>query len=322
MRYIAPLIILSSLFSSIACADDLSGTWTYEKAAEYFGTKKNIAAPAQTTIQLVNGKLALPPSCFVKFKKEKFDFSDAFQSLLKQDVEEKALDNYLVKTFAFPLSKVKEYYRAETTPDNCNRPFRDVFVLDGRLIVSYAGSTFYSYIRSDGGTAKAATVDLYGHKVTHLPFNVASYSNVCDSFGNILKNSPATTAKCAPVYFPYAANKKDRDALTQLVGTHDYKKGGAPDAQGYDNPLANDLHPYFLVLPPLKDVILVRVNDYEQGDKAGRDGLSGAYLAIKGGAVTDQLNEGCNMNTDYSCADDSGKKLYQLLETGKFKKLN
>jgi hypothetical protein len=112
-----------------------------------------------------------------------------------------------------------------------------------------------------------------------------------------------------------------RDLLTQLVGTHNYQKGGQPEAQDYNNPLANGLHPYFLVLPPLKDVILVRVEDYEQGDTAGRDGLTGAWLAIKGGVVTDQLNEGCNMNADYSCVDSSGKKMYQLLETGKFKKI-
>lgn len=151
---------------------------------------------------------------------------------------------------------------------------------------------------------------------------MADYSNLCTSSLLKVKGTPQTTDPCAPVYFPYTIAKKDTDALSQLIGRHTYKKGGARHAEDYDNPAANNLHPTFVVLPPMEDVLLVRVDDFEPGTNANRETMSGAYLAIKDGKVTDQLNDGCDINTEYACVGDDGKKQYQLLDSGKFKKLN
>ena len=75
-------------------------------------------------------------------------------------------------------------------------------------------------------------------------------------------------------------------------------------------------------LRPQDRLGLVRVDDLEQGPNEQRDVMSGVFLAIKNGKVTDQLNEGCTITTDYACVDDDGKRRYQLLGTGKFQKLN
>jgi hypothetical protein len=72
----------------------------------------------------------------------------------------------------------------------------------------------------------------------------------------------------------------------------------------------------------MKDVLLVRVDDFEPGSNENRDTMSGAYLAIKDGKVTDQLNHGCDINSEYFCVGSDGNKQYQLLDSGKFKKLN
>ena len=151
-------------------------------------------------------------------------------------------------------------------------------------------------------------------------FNFTAYTMAC--LGNLpmAKGMPQATAKCGPVYMPYVATANG-DVLSQLIGTHDYQKGGARYAEDYAPPFANKLHPVFIMLPPMKDVLLVRVDDLEQGPSEQRDVMSGVFLAIKNGKVTDQLNEGCTITTDYACVDDDGKRKYQLLETGKFQKL-
>jgi hypothetical protein len=167
-----------------------------------------------------------------------------------------------------------------------------------------------------------SNVNLYGHKLSQLPFSVSNFMTLCEASIPGIKGVKQTTDKCAPVYYPYSATKKDTDALTQMIGNHNYQKGGARNAEDYDNPLANNLHPTFMILPPLHDVLIVRVDDFEPGPNEQRDTMSGAYLAIKDGKVTDQLNFGCAIDIDYFCVAEDGTKQYQLLDTGKFKKLN
>jgi hypothetical protein len=321
-KQLALSLLLISL-SAHCSADELSGTWKYEKSKEYFGAIKNVPAPKTTVVQIVSGKLAVAPGCSTTLKKQKYDYSEVFQSLLKEDVEEKSLVQSLEKNFAFTLPK-NAYYSVSDTDDKCLAPFSDVFVADNKLVTAYGGSFFYSYTRSTGGTAKplSPNVALYGHKLTQLPFVISNFMSLCQASIPRVKGTPQTTDICAPVYYPYTATKKDGDALTQLIWTHNYLKGGARHAEDYESPLDNKLHPTFMVLPPLKDVLLVRVDDFEPGTGEKRDTMSGAYLAIKDGKVTDQLNEGCDIDTEHYCVGDDGKKQYQLLETGKFKKLN
>jgi hypothetical protein len=308
---------------TIVHAADLSGTWQYEKGEEYFGQLKTVPPPQNTILQIANGQLALSAKCIVTLEPKKYNYPDAFQSLAKEDVEEQALDKYLSKNFSFSPLKTAAYYQPGKQATDCNKPLRDFFVTENKLLVPFAGSAFYSFVRSDGNAGKAASSapQLYGHKLSHLPFSMTSYANICLATLPLSKGIPKTTDKCAPVYAPQIASPNG-DALTLLIGTHDYKQGGARHADDYVNPFANKLHPTFVVLPPLKDVVLVRVDDLEPGLGEKRDTMSGAFLAIKNGKVSDQLNQGCFITTDYVCRDDDGKPQYQLMETGKFKKLN
>ena len=321
MRKFFLLTTLSfSLMNSFA--DDLSGTWKFEKSKEYFGAMKDIPIPKNIFAQILNGKLALSQKCFTDIKKQQYNYSDIFQSLLKQDVEEKSVAQFLEKNFSTTLQK-KNYYSISDYDDKCLAPFFDFTVSENKIITVSGGSFFYSYTRTTGETNHplSPNIVLYGHKLSQLPFSTSNFMNLCQASIPSVKGVQQTTDKCAPVYYPYSATKNDTDALTQLIGTHNYKKGGARDADGYDNPLANNLHPTFMILPPLKDVLLVRVEDFESGDEQ-RDTMPGVYLAIKNGKVTDQLNLGCTIDTDYFCVADDGAKQYQLLDTGKFKKLN
>ncbi len=294
-------------------ATDLSGTWRYDKGSEYFGEMATVPPPKFQTLQISDSQLALSPNCIVNVKQQRFAYDEVFQSLLKQDVTEATLAPYLSKQFGVMLGSVKTYFRAEDHPKRCNRPLADFILTEDALLVPFAGSAFYRFVRV------ADTPQLYGRKTSHLPFNLTAYITAC--LGNLpmTKGVPQATAKCGPVYMPYVATANG-DALSQLIGTHDYQKGGARYAEDYAPPFANKLHPVFIMLPPMKDVLLVRVDDLEQGPNEQRDLMSGVFLAIKNGKVTDQLNEGCTITTDYACVDDDGKRKYQLLETGKFQK--
>ena len=320
MHKLLPLLFMLAALPLYASAADLAGTWRYEKGMDYFG-QMQMQAPKSPVLQIVDNKAAFGPSCFVKLAKGRYLYSTPFQSLLKEGVNERTLDKYLRKHFAFSIVGSKQYYEADIDAD-CNAPLREFLLSENKLLVPFAGSAFYSYVRVDGGTARPVDpkVQLGGRKLSQLPFDVAGYYSLCRDLIPLAKGVPQATNKCAPVYYPYVASNKDTDALTKLIGTHDYKKGGASHADDYANPFAHNLHPTFMLLPPLKDVLVVRVDDMEGQDES-RDTMSGVYLAIKDGKVTDQVNEGCTFTDDYLCVDEEGRKLYQLLETGKFRKL-
>jgi hypothetical protein len=115
------------------------------------------------------------------------------------------------------------------------------------------------------------------------------------------------------------AGKDDQDVIAKLVGHHRYIKENTKYYHAFNDPVSNGLHPVYMVLPPLKDVTLVRVEDRE-GNAEDRDVFSGAYLSIKGGTVVDQLDDGCTFLPDYSCVNDRGTTMYRLADTGKFVK--
>jgi hypothetical protein len=315
-------LLLSLFFSNPANSGNISGTWKFEKAKEYFATEKEVSPPKHSTIQIVNGSLGLPPRCYEKLKKENYYYSDPFQFLLKADVDEKTFARYLEKNFTFDLPKTKFYYPISCDKSIIGDKFDSIFFSEKKLIVSYAGSLFYSFSRSEGGTSTISSdAELYGHKLSHLPFNIEIYGTLCMPIIPRIKGVPQSTQKCAPVHYPYVATKNSKNPLAQLIGMHNYEKGGAEVAFEYAPPFASNLHPTYVVLPPLKDVLLVRVDDLEPGNNENRDTMYGAYLAVKNGKITDQLNVNCSITTNHLCVDENGKKQYQLLETGKFKKL-
>jgi len=175
-------------------------------------------------------------------------------------------------------------------------------------------------VRSNGKLAPADDPRLSGHVQTQLPFNLNNFYELC---GKLIAADGKVKdgAKCAPVYAPYIARKGDADKLSQLVGGHNYMKGGAEYSDDYAPPFAKNMNPVYLVLPPAKDVLVLRVEDMETGAKSQRNTMGGVYLTIKGGKVVDQLNSGCNIDEQHFCVAQDGTKLYQLQESGKFLKL-
>lgn len=311
------------LAATTAMAEDIDGTWKFEKAVEYHGMLKNVAPPSEhQTIQIVNAKITLSRRCPVKFSKKKNELSIPFQALFQStNLDTKQIGEYLKKKFGFKLTEVS--YSADSDISDCNQWGQDILVSEDQIIVINAGSIFLSYKRSDGGTSAASksAVPLFDHKLSQLPFNTYNFQVSCANNVSWPKKALQTTTKCAPVYYPYVASKKDKDPLSVLIGTHKYLAGGVQtDAVDYDDPLSNGLHPVFMLLPPLGDVLLVRVEDMEGGDR--REGIGGVFLSIKNGQVVDQLNASCNWDERYFCGYENEKQpRYRILESGKFKEL-
>lgn len=313
-------ILLTALTSLTGHAENINGTWRYEKSMDYFSQMKLTEMKAPI-IQIINNVAKISPNCNVALTKSHYLYSSPFQSLLKQDVTERMLENYLKKNFSFSIMGAKDYLRADID-ETCNGPVRDFLVSGDKLLTPFAGSAFHSYARVDDGALRRveAKLAIGDRKLSQLPFDPGTFISLCHGLRPLVRGVPQTTDRCAPVYYPYIATKKNSDSLARLIGMHDYRKGGASYADDYAPPFANELHPTFVLLPPLKEALVVRVQDLE-GSAEDRDMMSGVYLVIKDGKVSDQLNDGCTIDERYVCTDDDGKKRYQLLESGKFKKL-
>lgn len=297
------------------------GTWSFDKAVDYEGLNASPAPPPSATLVIANGQFALPGNCVVSLQQQTYYAGGPFQALLKSGEDEPAIASFLSKQFSYSLANTKHYYAADAA-QGCNRLGRSFLVSEDRMVVIRAGALFYGFTKSktaQATPASASPVDLYGLKTSVLPFKVSDYMAKCAGNLPTVKGVPQATTKCAPTYQPYVASRKSRDAISQLVGSHAYQKGGARnESEDYDDPVAHDLHPVFLVFPPLKDVVLIRVDDLEMAEE--RDPIKGAYLAIKGGQVTDQLNVSCSFDAHFVCSDENGKPRYRLTETGKFVK--
>jgi hypothetical protein len=118
------------------------------------------------------------------------------------------------------------------------------------------------------------------------------------------------------------AKKGDGKAISNIVGRHHYAEGrsGQHFFYDYDDPFSHGLHPLYMILPPLKNVQRLRIED-DDGSIEDREISSGAYLTIKDGVVIDQLDEGCDMGADYVGRYENGGDAFSLLESGKFQKI-
>lgn len=315
--------LLISVVFGLGCASTIqanaagvTGSWQFSKEVAYYGDVQNIKPPAHPSIQIVDDVMLLGPHCTISLKKNKYRADMVLQSFMKAGDTEQKLTDYFSKNLSFDLSKSKFHYSAEK--ESCNQlPVN--FVFSDEKLVFVAGATIIAYTRSDGGVAQEPNPLLYGHKASHLPFNVTAYNNYCQSSFPKNVKTLKSSGKCSPLNTPYMVAEGDTDPLSQLIGHHNYY----PDVKDsdYNNPLAKKLHPVFLVFQPMKNVVLVRFDDREGGDAYRREAGPGGFLAIKDGKVSDQLNEACDFDKDYFCLNEDGKKLYQLTEAGKFKKV-
>jgi hypothetical protein len=305
--------------ASGAFAQALDGTWNFNKAGDYSGVDKP-RQPQVKTLQITNNKLSLSPRCILILKKEPYYFSGPFQLLLKGGVDESAVNAYISKNFQFKLAGNKGYYAADFDED-CNGFGYDFFVDEDQLLVVNGSTLFYSFKRVVSPKPASNDAGLGPLMSSQLPFNLNAYNSGCLSYWPMKNLTPQSSTKCGPVYSVYIASAKSEDPISKLVASHGYTKNGARYAgEDYDNPGAHGLHPVFTVLPPMKNVIVVRVDDLE-GRNDERDVMAGVYLAIKDGKVTDQLNDGCSFDAQYVCSGSNPDRKYKVLETGKFVKI-
>lgn len=320
------LFICASFLSACAGAVTPEGTWKFERSIDYLGRTPVNQAPRFPVLVIHNNEIRLSDACVAKFAPEEYLFSDVFQPLTKQGTTEKQLDAFLLKNLNLSLAKTKEVFSLADTPGNCSRPVMEFFVVGDRILVP-AGITFYTYVKvqaeatatplAAGGSAAAM---IAGYKLSKLPMNFERYNSFCMPKILNAKGKPQTTDKCAPDYFPYVADPKSADPIMKLIGNHDYVKGGQEYAQGFSPPFKQKVPATFMVFAPMKQVILVRVDDFELVRNEEREIMSGVYLSIVDGKVVDQI-QGCDMNGDYVCMEE-GRPVAKLTDNGRFRKLN
>jgi hypothetical protein len=308
-------LAVAIFFVNFSYAGTLDGMWRYKSSYNYL--EKNKPAPSFSVpyIQILGGKLAVSPRCVVKLNRKKFDVSSSLQAFSRREGGSGEVAEELKRQFAFEIANVKTNYAVEKS--ECALGLR-VLLVDGdrMLAVTFDGQFHYFHIEK----AVVRTNPFLIQKITPLPFNLSNFVNLCYSMIPRVKGVPQATERCGPLFYPYAASPKDNDRLTVLVGHHHYIRGDPEYHYDFNDPVSNGLFPVFTVLPPLGEVILVRVDDSDENVES-RDIFSGTYLSIKDGKVVDQLDQGCSISRDYTCVDRDGRRLFRLTETGKFKKL-
>lgn len=316
-----------SVSISMGHAQGIEGTWRFEKAVEYDqdlrGTEPMSAPPY---IYATSSELYISSRCIDGIEKSPYFPGGPFQALLKSGESTAEIGKFLQNEFSFNLPLVSSFYEKENyATDDCNEIADTLIVSEDKAIGISAGSSFFQFsrVKSDPKAYGSQAPLLKGLNLSQLPFDGQAFISLC-AF-NLSQEGRLTGAeKCSPMFFPAVATANANQPLADLVGKHLYTKGGAtPSDVNYDNPVSRGLHPVFLVFPPMKDVVLVRVEDFETSADE-RDVISGVYLSIKDGKVVDQLNSGCNLDINYVCSDlsnlDNTEK-YQLLDTGKFIKV-
>lgn len=296
--------------------------WKFERSMDYYGRTPANVAPKFAAPVVGATEIRLSSACVVQFSRQEYAFPEVFQPLSKQGVTEEKLDTFLMKAFGLTLSKVATVYALAPSRGNCAGPVMEFFQVGDRLLIP-VGSTFYTYARADAPNHGAATGEasrMYpAYRTSALPLDYDRYYSECTP--KILggKRRPQTTDRCAPDFFPYVADPKSNDPLMKLIGNHDYLKGGSEYAGGFSPPFQAKTAATFLVFPPMKEVTLVRVDDFEIVRNDKRDVMSGVYLSIVDGKVIDQI-DGCQFNRDYACTLE-GKVFARLTGSGKFQRL-
>ena len=311
---------LSCLQAVTAHAQSTDGTWNFTKGVDYENPSAPPAAPQSAALSLSGETLKISATCSVHLRKRTYYAGGPFQALLKSGQSEASIARFMQKSLNFDLSGPKIYYEADDS--DCNKLGGDLLVGADQLVVIRGGDFFYAFAKQGGkieaAPARQAAAGDQTLKASGLPFVMADYSTNC--YPAMTKGVPQPSNKCAPSYYYHVASRSSTDPVGKLVGAHDYQKGGAGAAgDDYNNPVSHGLHPVFLVFPPMGDVTLVRVDDFE-GHQEQREQISGAFLVIKNGKVTDELNRGCDLDVTYVCKGSDGQK-FKLTPAGKFEQI-
>jgi len=316
------VIVYICLFSNCVWGAALRETWQLQKSVDYYGRAPTYSELSFDAISIEGDLVRLGKGCAVRFNPEDYYFSDVFQPLTKEGVTEQQLNRFLMKNLGISLQGVKKVHALGPAPENCARPVMEFFVIGERIIVP-VGVTFFSFAKpskvrgSEGAHAAPSIVQNY--KLSKLPMDFDRYLSHCRPKIVGRKGRPTTTDKCAPDFYPYVADSKSNDPLMRLVGNHDYEKNGLESASGFSPPFEQNVPATFLVFPPRKNIVLVRVDDFEVVRNEERDVMTGVYLSIVDGRVVDQI-WGCHIDSAYNCVIE-GKVQAKILPNGKFQEL-
>jgi hypothetical protein len=168
--------------------------------------------------------------------------------------------------------------------------------------------------------ARAVSDLLSNYRLTQLPLNNDRYLSWCRPKLQGPNGHLRTTDRCAPDFYPYVAEPTRHDSLMDIIGNDDYAMHGQQYTEGFSPPFKQKVAATFLVLPPLKQVVLVRVDDFDIVRNEERDVMSGVYLSIVAGKVVDQI-EGCQFDRDYVCRVE-GAAVARLTDNGKFERVS
>lgn len=317
------LLILAVLSwaCSFAQAAASNGTWKFDRAVDYDGRVPSGLVSRFDTIVLKDGEARFSADCAVRFHADEYFFSSVFQMLTKADVTDKHVDAFLKKKLGMSLSGVKDVYVLANASATCALPIRKFFVIGDRLLIP-SGGTFYSYAKQPSSGMENLAAPrvmpslLSNYRLTRLPLDYDRYLSWCRPKLQGANGHPRTTDRCAPDFYPYVADPKRHDPLMDIIGTHDYAKFGQRYTEGFSPPFEQKVAATFLVLPPLKQVVLVRVDDFDIVRNEEREVMSGVYLSIVDGKVVDQI-EGCQFDRDYVCRVE-GAAVVRLTDNGKF----
>ncbi len=319
---IRDLLLIASLciFNICTCAaDTIDGLWLHDRSANYESMSPPIFPPSKT-LQILDGTTPISPRCITQLRHSAYHPGGAFQALLKSGEDEPTISAFLVNQFGFKLQASTKLYQADPRMSDCNNLGQSFLVNEHQLIAIQGGFLFHSFTRATNASTSTRDTNsplTNGLNVSPLPFSVSSYMALCSPKIQTIKQVPQATSKCAPLYFPHVASSESQDQLTRIIGSHAYQTGGADnESKDYNNPIQHNLHPVFLIFPPMGDVLLVRVDDMERANS--RDPIRGAYIAIKNGVVTGQLNEACSFDATYLCSSGGRRPKFQLNESGEF----
>lgn len=309
--------------SSSVSAEKFSGIWKFEKSKVYGETRPSDESPPFASFSVQGNTAIFSQSCLVAFTPQDYFFPDVFQPMSKAGVMEISLNAFLEKEFNLSLSKASQVFHMASPARKCARPII-YFFQSGKRIIIPVGEVFYSYLNLHPALAaseQSATQKNkeFDYRITPLPMDFDRYFSTCRPKLIAANRRPQTSGKCAPDYFPYVADPKINDTLMKLVGNHDYAKGGSEYASGFSPPFQQKTAATFLVFPPMRQVRLVRVDDFEVVRDESRDIMSGVYLSIVNGKIIDQIDN-CDFNGNYVCMVD-GRPVAKLLDSGKIQRL-
>jgi hypothetical protein len=309
--FVGSLLVLFLLFRhGSALAAPVDGGWIYMGANDFYHPEKVFEALTRRDMQILNEKVMLSPTCFFRLTANSKHSREA-EYMAPQ------ITDYMKNKYKFGFSKNTKTYKIRQ--DECAGKSSWLLLEKSTVLFIAPGPVFYYFSRREF-LVQNNVVNKYKERVSPLPFLLQNFSRSCEDLIPRRKGVPVPTAICGPLYFPYVAKKGDKSDLAALVGHHRYVSKELNTANDYDDPLSNGLHPVYMILPPLKDVQLVRVDDMD-GNAEDRDIFSGAYISIKNGVIVDQLREGCEFDLDYVCSYADRKGAFRLLESGNFEKI-